>query len=134
MRVLSWYLPPGRSDEVMTLISQVMPAQGPPLFAGGDLNYNVPAPIPEEDDRAQMVRGFLAEDRPCASTSQAQFIDPRNKVSDIQVNWMLSRFLLRPFGNWEILHAGQTDNPTTLPLLPPFAVVVLQTMKSCQHT
>ena len=33
----------------------------PPLFAGGDLNYNVPAPTAEEHDRAQQVRGFLAQ-------------------------------------------------------------------------
>ena len=40
---------------------QAMPTHGPPLCAGGDLNYNVPAPTAEEHDRAQQVRGFLAQ-------------------------------------------------------------------------
>ena len=35
IRVLSWCLPPGRRDEVMTPICQAVPTQGPPLFAGG---------------------------------------------------------------------------------------------------
>ena len=61
IRVLSWYLPPGRRHEILPLISQTMPSHGPPLFAGGDLNYNVPAPTAEEHDRAQLVRGFLAQ-------------------------------------------------------------------------
>ena len=61
IRVLSWYLPPGRRDEVMAQISQALPVQGSPLFAGGDLNYHVPAPTPDEHERAQLVRGFLAE-------------------------------------------------------------------------
>ena len=61
IRVLSWYLPPGRRNEVMTFMSQAMPNHGPPLFAGGDFNYNVLAPAAEEHDRAQQVRGFLAQ-------------------------------------------------------------------------
>ena len=135
IRVLSRYLHPGRRDEVMTLISQAMPTQGPPLFAGGDLNYNVPAPTPEEYDRAQMVRGFLAQrSSMCVSYSRAQHIGPRSKVPEAQDNWMRSQFLLQPFGNGQLLHAGQTDNPTMLPLLPHFTVVVLQTMESCLHT
>ena len=61
IRVLSWYLPPGRREVVMTQISQALPVQGSPLFAGRDLNYHVPAPTPDEHERAQLVRGFLAE-------------------------------------------------------------------------
>ena len=45
----------------MTQISQALPVRGSPLFAGGDLNYHVPAPTPEEHECAQLVRSFLAE-------------------------------------------------------------------------
>ena len=78
IRVLSWYLPPGRRDEVMPLISQAMPTHGPPLFAGGDLNYNVPDPTPEEHDRAQSVRGFLAQ----RSSMCVEFHGPTHKSSE----------------------------------------------------
>ena len=62
IRVLSWYLPPGRRDEVMTQISQAMPTQGLPFSLGGtSTTDNVPAPASDEYERAQMLKGFLAE-------------------------------------------------------------------------
>ena len=77
-RVLSWYLPPGRRSEVMTLIPQAMPNHGPPLFAGGDLNYNVPSPTADEHDRAQQVRGFPAQ----RSSMCVEFTGPTHRPSE----------------------------------------------------
>ena len=61
IRVLSWYLPPGRREEITRQCTQALPADNIPLFTGGDLNYHVPAPNIDELERAQLVRGFLAE-------------------------------------------------------------------------
>ena len=77
-RVLSWYLPPGRRNEIMLLISQAMPNQGPPLFAGGDLNYHVPSPAADEHDRAQQVRGFLAQ----RSSMCVEFSGPTHRPTE----------------------------------------------------
>ena len=77
-RVLSWYLPPGRRNEIMRLISQAMPNQGPPLFAGGDLNYHVPSPAADEHDRAQQVRGFLAQ----RSSMCVEFSGPTHRPTE----------------------------------------------------
>ena len=76
--VLSWYLPPGRRDEVMTQFSQALPIQGSPLFAGGDLNFHVPAPTLDEHERAQLVKGFLAQ----ISSMCVDFTSPTHRPTE----------------------------------------------------
>ena len=42
-------------------VGQALPTQGPPLFTGGDLNFHIPDPSPDEMDRARKVFSLLSE-------------------------------------------------------------------------
>ena len=119
IRVLSWYFLPGRRDEILPLIFQAMPTHGPPLFAGGDffLNYNVPAPTAEGHDRAQLVRGFLAQ----RSSMCIEFPGPTHRPTEQseRTTRQLDAFAVpaTAIGKWAVTPCwteGQSDHAATI--------------------
>ena len=134
-RVLSWYPPPGRRNEVIALISQAMPNHGPPLFAGGDLNYNVPSPTAEEHDRAQQVRGFLAQ----RSSMCVEFSGPTHKPTEqhLRSTRQLDAFAVPASAIWKWAVTpcwtdGQSD--TMQPSSRRYIDDALPTAELCLHT
>ena len=97
----------------MAQISQALPVQGSPLFAGGDLNYHVPAPTPDEHERAQLVRGFLAE----RSSMCMEFPGPAHRPTEQHVGnsrqWVAFSVPARAIWKWTVTPCwtdGQSDH------------------------